>query len=75
MNDTSRDILKFIVDYEKENGYTPVIREIQLGCDISSTSVVAYHLVKLAENGAITKGENKARTIKINDQSIIDPAT
>ena len=75
MNDTSRDILEFIIDYEKKNGYTPVIREIRDGCDISSTSVVAYHLVKLADSGAITKGENKARTIKINDQSIIDPVT
>jgi repressor LexA len=75
MNDTSRDILKFIVDYEKEKGYTPVIREIRDGCDISSTSVVAYHLGKLEASGIITKEENKARTIKINDQGILDPTT
>jgi SOS-response transcriptional repressor LexA len=75
MNDTALDIFRFIVSYEEENGYTPVIREIRDGCDISSTSVVAYHLNKLVANGAITKEENRARTIKIHDKSIIDPVT
>ncbi len=68
-------ILEYIVDYINNHGYPPVIREIQEGCDISSTSVVAYHLDKLVKSGDISKGSNKARTIKVYDKSILSSST
>ena len=36
------DILHFIKDFVREEGYAPSIREIQEGCGISSSSVVAF---------------------------------
>jgi repressor LexA len=64
--DKTEAILEYIIEFSDENGYPPVIREIQEGCEISSTSVVAYHLEKLIKSGDISKGKNKARTIKVN---------
>lgn len=66
--DKTNNILNYIVEYCDEYGYPPVIREIQEGCEISSTSVVAYHLDKLIKSGDISKGANKARTIKVNNK-------
>jgi len=66
--DKTDTILNYIIEYYDEYGYSPVIREIQEGCEISSTSVVAYHLEKLVNSGDISKGKNKARTIKVNNE-------
>lgn len=66
--DKTSAILNYIIEYDDEYGYSPVIREIQEGCKISSTSVVAYHLEKLVKSGDISKGANKARTIKVNNK-------
>lgn len=67
--DKTNAILDYIIEYYDEYGYSPVIREIQEGCEISSTSVVAYHLEKLIKSGDISKGKNKARTIKVNNKT------
>ena len=40
-------ILDFIQDFIDVNDYPPTIRDIQAGCNISSTSVVSYNLDKL----------------------------
>jgi len=66
--DKTDNILNYIIEYCDEYGFPPVIREIQDGCNISSTSVVAYHLEKLVKSGDITKGQNRARTIKVNNK-------
>lgn len=39
-----RRILEFIDTFTEEKGYSPSIRDIVTGCDISSTSVVDYNL-------------------------------
>ena len=36
-------ILKFMRDFIDEHDYPPSIRDIQVGCDVSSTSVVDYN--------------------------------
>lgn len=49
------DIVRFIVRFKTEhNGIAPSSREIMQAVGISSTSIVNYHLGKLAENGRIT---------------------
>ena len=58
-------ILDFIMTYNHEHGYAPSYREIMRGCKIGSTSVVAYHLDILEEEGLITRRSNHPRTINL----------
>lgn len=49
------DILRFIVQFKTDhNGIAPSSREIMQAVDISSLSIVNYHMNKLVENGRIT---------------------
>lgn len=42
-------VYNFIVEFIKKNGYAPSIREICVGTDLSSTSSVYMHLLKLED--------------------------
>src|SRR5207237_10729022 len=46
-------IISFIRGFIDDNNYPPSIRDIQEGCDISSTSVVDYNLKALDRLGYI----------------------
>ena len=46
-------IYNFLVDFVKKNGYAPSVREICTGTDLSSTSSVYMHLLKLEDEGKI----------------------
>lgn len=60
-----QEILDFIVAYIDGHGYPPAIRDIQHGCDISSTSVVDYNLKQLVEKGVIRRSQDIARSIEV----------
>ncbi|MCA9823722.1 MAG: transcriptional repressor LexA [Dehalococcoidia bacterium] len=60
-----KDILDFLAEFLEENDYPPSIRDIQIGCKISSTSVVDYNLRKLEEKGAIRRDREVARGIEV----------
>ena len=47
-----------------DKGYPPTIRDIAAGCGISSTSVVAYNLDKLAQAGYIRRHSDISRGIQ-----------
>ena len=49
-------ILTFMRQFIDEHDYPPSIRDIQIGCDISSTSVVDYNLKALERLGHIRRG-------------------
>lgn len=57
MTDTQRRILAFIVRFIDEHSWAPSTREIILGCEVSSSSVVAYNLRALHKKGYITRSE------------------
>ena len=67
ISERQRNIFEFIVDFKSNNdGNSPTIREIVEGCGISSTSVVNYNLLKLAEFGIIgLSSSGAARKISI----------
>ena len=44
VNNKKEIILNFIVEYQKNNGYPPTIREMCKALNISSTSTVSYYL-------------------------------
>lgn len=58
-------ILLAISLFWRQNGYAPSIRELQALCDISSTSVVAYHLERLRTKGLVDFVDGTPRTIRL----------
>ena len=48
-------VYNFIVEFIKNNGYAPSVREICTGTDLSSTSSVYMNLLKL-EDGRLIRG-------------------
>lgn len=59
------EVLKFIEKYIKKNGYSPSIRDIQSGCNMSSSAQPIHILRNLREQKKINFLDNKARTIEI----------
>ena len=60
-------ILKFMRQFIDERDYPPSIRDIQVGCDISSTSVVDYNLKALEQKGFIRRDREVSRGIEVLD--------
>jgi repressor LexA len=60
-------ILQFIRDFVREKDYPPSIRDIQLACGISSTSVVDYNLRALERQGFIRRDREISRAIELLD--------
>ena len=60
-------ILAFLQRFIDEHDYPPSIRDIQQGCDISSTSVVDYNLKRLEEKGLIRRDREVSRAIELLD--------
>lgn len=60
-----RSILRFIRRFIEEHDYPPSIRQIQDGCNISSTSVVDYNLKKLEGDGYIRRDREVSRAIEL----------
>ena len=58
-------IYNFLVDFVKKNGYAPSVREICTGTDLSSTSSVYMHLLKLEDEGKIQMKKKSTRAIRV----------
>ena len=61
-------IISFIRRFIDDNNYPPSIRDIQEGCDISSTSVVDYNLKALERLGYIRRDREVSRAIELLDR-------
>ena len=48
-------ILEFIRNFLDDHQFPPTVRDIQAGCDISSTSVVDYNLRILQREGYLRR--------------------
>jgi repressor LexA len=62
-------MLKLIKDFASAHGYPPTVREIGLEMDISSTSVVDYHLRALEQFGHIRRVKKLSRGIEITGEA------
>lgn len=69
MKPTNNDVYRCIVNYIKENGYAPTIREIGKNVGISSTSTVLEYVRKLESYGVIKVKHGCARAIFIVKKS------
>lgn len=62
-------ILQYIEQFLEENGMPPTVRDIQRGCEISSTSVVDYNLRLLERYGYLKRRSEIARGIELLDET------
>jgi repressor LexA len=58
-------ILNFIRNFLDKRGYAPTVRDIARGCDISTPSVVQYHLNTLERQGHIRRDPEVFRSIQL----------
>jgi repressor LexA len=65
-------ILEYIRRSFDEKGYAPTVRDILRGCDISSTSLVQYHLNILEREGQIRRDPEVFRSIQLVEKDIIE---
>lgn len=70
---TREKILLFIRRFRETHGYSPTVREVAQSCAISSPSVVQHHLNALEREGAITRGKEKFRAIRIEEDAVTVP--
>ena len=60
-------ILEFIREFIRDRAYPPTIREIQVGCNVSSTSVVDYNLHAMEKAGVLRRSREVSRAIELLD--------
>lgn len=65
VSSTRLRILNFIRKFLDERKYTPTVRDIARGCNISTPSVVQYHLNKLESQGHIYRDPKVFRSIRL----------
>jgi repressor LexA len=70
-----QDILEFMRRFIDDHDYPPSIRDIQVGCNISSTSVVDYNLKALERLGFIRRDREVSRAIELLDRGSRRPRT
>ena len=58
-------ILDFIKQFMSEHQFPPTVRDIQAGCEISSTSVVDYNLHILQRHGYLRRLPEVSRGIEL----------
>lgn len=65
LSSRQKRIINFIQEFLLDKGYPPSIRDIANGCEVSSTSVVAYNLDRLEEAGYIRRHSDISRGIEL----------
>ena len=70
MNDNNltprqEDVLKFIIEFKKTNGFSPTFREIQKGVCMTSKEYLKHCLEDLENGGYITMKPKSPRTIVV----------
>ncbi len=71
LTDRQRQVLDFIVEHTRENGYPPSVRDIGDAIGLSSPSTVHAHLAALQDKGYLQRDTAKPRAISLG----FDPQT
>ena len=64
LTEKQRGILEYVIDFQKQNGFPPTIREIGEAFEIGSLRGVTVHLDALVRKGFITRGRT-SRSIRV----------
>ena len=67
LSERQQGILEFIHDFMDDHQFPPTVRDIQAGCEISSTSVVDYNLRILQRDGYLNRLPDVSRGIELLD--------
>jgi repressor LexA len=71
ISEKQREMLAFIENFVEENGYPPTHEEIRVGLNISSKSLVNYHLEALQNAALLTRSPHTPRGIRLTHESEI----
>jgi repressor LexA len=63
-----KEVLDYIIEFEKDNGYTPSYQEIANDLGLSSKATVAEHVKNLENKGYLKTNYNEARSIQLVEQ-------
>ncbi len=66
------EIYDFILQYTKEHGYPPSVREIGFAVNLKSPSTVHFHMKKLEAEGYILKADGKTRAISLPRETVAE---
>lgn len=69
LSDKQERILAFIDSFMVDHGFPPTVRDIQTGCDLSSTSVVDYNLRILERGNYLKRSREVSRGIELPGRS------
>ena len=69
LSERQQTILSFIEEFIEDHDFPPTVRDIQSGCEISSTSVVSYNLDRLKEGGFLNRHSDVSRGLSLAGQS------
>jgi repressor LexA len=58
------EIYQFILDYHQQKGYSPTLREISAGVELSLSTVMA-HIHAMKDKGYVDWEPNSARSIHV----------
>lgn len=64
------EIYDFILQYTRQYGYPPSVREIGFAVNLKSPSTVHFHMKKLEAEGYIQKADGKTRAISLPREAV-----
>lgn len=67
LTNRQKEILEFIAEFIRQNGYPPTVREIGEACRLRSPRSVSQHLNSLEKKGCIRRKRDKSRAIELTD--------
>ena len=66
------EIYQFILQYTRDHGYPPSVREIGEAVGLKSPSTVHFHMKKLEAEGYIQKADGKTRAITLPREAVAE---
>lgn len=66
------EIYDFILQFTRDHGYPPSVREISAAVNLKSPSTVHFHMKKLEAEGYIQKADGKTRAISLPHQAVAE---
>lgn len=66
------EIYEFILQFTREHGYPPSVREIGVAVNLKSPSTVHFHMKKLEAEGYIQKADGKTRAISLPREAVAE---
>lgn len=70
-DEKQQELIQFIYDFTRQNGYTPSVREMCNKMNFASTSTIFYYLKKCEEQGIIRRAKGKNRAIELADNPML----